>query len=408
LLPSAILAHTERNALAKVQGMTQHAILLQGFQFAGLEVRPLEGEIRGPLGVSHVHPKAMEVFVCLAQRPGQVVQRNEVLDQVWGHHHGSDRALTRCISELRRAIGDREDAKRVIETIPKRGYRLVAELKPLKALAADPEASMDLSEKPSIAVLPFVNISSDPEQEYFSDGITEDVITDLSRFPDLFVIARNSSFTFKGKSVAIQEVSRQLGARYILEGSVRRSGSRIRVTAQLADSRKGLQIWAERYDRNLTDVFAMQDDITRQIVSVLPTKLVTPSSTTTRRRKPARNMEAYEYVLRGRELAWLHKRETGVEAKRLLGARRGPTLYAWPMNWPPRLSSWMTPTRKRTSYWASVTCGHGANTTPPSARHTVLKPSMRTILTPTCCLGMRCTMRAGQQNHWIRIARQCS
>jgi len=318
LLLLAVLAHTQNDALAKVQGMLQRAVLLQGFQLAGLEVRPLEGEIRGHVGSQHVHPKAMEVLVCLAQRPGKVVQRIEVLDQVWGHYHGSDRALTRCISELRHAIGDHESENRVIETIPKRGYRLVAEPKTLRLLAEDPKSSTGLSEKPSIAVLPFVNISSDPEQEYFSDGITEDIITDLSRFPDLFVIARNSSFTFKGKSVAVQDVSRQLGARYILEGSVRRFGKKIRVTAQLADSSKGSQIWAERYDRDLTDVFAVQDDIKRQILSVLPTKLTGASQSTTRTRQTVRNMEAYEYVLRGRELAWLHKRETGIEAKRLL------------------------------------------------------------------------------------------
>ncbi len=291
--------------------------LQNGFKLDDREIRPLEGEVAGPGGVRHVHPKVMEVLVCLAEKPGKVVRRDEILDQVWGHRYGSDKALTRCISELRRALDDRSGERRLIETIPKRGYRLLASREALDETDESEKSRSPLTSKPSIAVLPFTNMSGDPEQDYFSDGITEDIITELSRISGLFVIARNSTFTFKGRQATIQHVSRELGARYVLEGSVRKAGKKIRVTAQLADSRNGAQIWAERYDRDLNDIFAVQDDLTRQIVSVLAVTLTTEQKRQGLRRAP-NTMEAYEYVLRGRELAWLHKRETGAEARRLL------------------------------------------------------------------------------------------
>ncbi len=291
--------------------------LQNGFKLDDREIRPLEGEVAGPGGVHHVHPKVMEVLVCLAERPGKVVRRDEILDQVWGHRYGSDKALTRCISELRRALDDRSGERRLIETIPKRGYRLLASREALDETDESEKSRSPLTIKPSIAVLPFTNMSGDPEQDYFSDGITEDIITELSRVSGLFVIARNSTFTFKGRQATIQHVSRELGARYVLNGSVRKAGKKIRVTAQLADSRNGAQIWAERYDRDLNDIFAVQDDLTRQIVSVLAVTLTTEQKRQGLRRAP-NTMEAYEYILRGRELAWLHKRGTGVEAGRLL------------------------------------------------------------------------------------------
>ncbi len=290
---------------------------VSGFKLGDREVHPLEGQVTGPRGARHVHPKAMEVLLCLAHQPGKVVRREEILDRVWGHRHGSDKALTRCISELRRALDDRERDGRLIDTIPKRGYRLLASTEALEAETDVAGPSSAPTARPSVAVLPFANMSGDPDQEYFSDGITEDIITELSRIGSLFVIARNSTFTFKPRRTAIQSVSRELGARYILEGSVRKSGNKIRVTAQLADGTSNQQIWAERYDRELSDIFSVQDSVTRKIVTILAATL-TPAEESRARRRPPGNMEAYEYVLRGRELAWLHKRETGAEARRLL------------------------------------------------------------------------------------------
>jgi TolB-like protein/Flp pilus assembly protein TadD len=294
--------------------MPAGASLQNGFKLDGLEIRPLEGEISGSGGERHIHPKVMELLVFLAEKTGQVVQREEILDHVWGHRHGSDKSLTRCMSELRQALGDE---KRLIETIPKRGYRLDAPIEALDVTDRSAETGRGPSSRPSIAVLPFTNMSGDPEQEYFSDGMTDDIITELSRVSGLFVIARNSTFTFKGRQPSMQEVTRELGARYVLQGSVRKAGNSVRVTAQLADGSDGEQIWAERYDRQLTDIFAVQDDLTRQIVTVLAVTLAIKQEKQGSRRATG-NMEAYEYVLRGRELAWQHKRETGAEARRLL------------------------------------------------------------------------------------------
>lgn len=287
-----------------------------GFKLDDREIRPLEGDISGPLGVHHVHPKAMEVLLCLVNQAGRVVRREEILDRVWGHRHGSDRALTRCISELRNALDDRDSHGRIIDTIPKRGYRLVVSVGTLGEADRPSTSPTAPTDKPSIAVLPFTNIG-DSDQEYFSDGLTEDIITELSRIGSLFVIARNSTFTYKNRQATIQDVSRGLGAQYILAGSVRKSDNKVRVTAQLADGTSGQQIWAEHYDRELSDIFSVQDSVARKIVAILAVTL-TPTQQQHSQRKATRNFEAYEYILRGRELAWLHKRGTGAEAKRLL------------------------------------------------------------------------------------------
>jgi adenylate cyclase len=158
--------------------------------------------------------------------------------------------------------------------------------------------------KPSIAVLPFTNMSGDPEQEYFSDGITEDIITDLSKISGLFVVARNTAFTFKGKALNVEEVGRELGVDFLLEGSVRKAGSRVRVTGQLVNSKDGDHVWAERFDRDLTDIFAIQDEITHAIVEQLKVKLL-PQERESIRQAPTDNVEAYTYYLRGRQ--FLHR-----------------------------------------------------------------------------------------------------
>ncbi len=156
-----------------------------------------------------------------------------------------------------------------------------------------------MPDKPSIAVLPFANMSADPEQEFFSDGITEDIITELSRYRELFVIARNSSFSYKGQSPKVQDVGRELGVGYVVEGSVRKAGNRIRVTAQLIEARTGTHIWAERFDRDLEDIFAVQDEVTQAIVAVLPVRL-DGAALERAKRKPVESLTAYEHFLRAR------------------------------------------------------------------------------------------------------------
>ena len=174
-----------------------------------------------------------------------------------------------------------------------------------------------LPEKASIAVLPFQNMSGDPEQEYFADGISEDIITALSKLSQLFVIARNSSFTFKGKNVDVRDVSKNLGVRFVLEGSVRKSGDRVRITSQLIDATTGGHVWAERFDRDLTDIFAVQDDVTQRIVAALALNLG-ESDRQQLLTEHTDNLEAYDLFLRGRELWWVLTKENNREARELL------------------------------------------------------------------------------------------
>ena len=166
-----------------------------------------------------------------------------------------------------------------------------------RSLRPRQKVRLALPDKPSIAVLPFTNMSGDPQQEYFSDGITEDIITELSRFSELFVIARNSSFQYKGKSPDIRQVGRELGVRYVLEGSIRRAGDRVRITGQLIDATTGAHRWAERYDRELKDVFAVQDEVARTIVSILAAH-VNKAEAEHVLLKPPATWQAYDYYMR--------------------------------------------------------------------------------------------------------------
>ena len=200
---------------------------------------------------------------------------------------------------------------------PVRVYRLDLVQKTASASQA-PRPTLGLPDKPSIAVLAFNNMSGDPEQEYFSDGISEDIITDLSKLSEIHVIARNSTFTYKGKPVDVKQVGRDLGVHYVLEGSVRKAGNRVRVTGQLIDVASGAHIWAERFDRDLTDIFAVQDELTREIISALKVKL-TPEKKDRLARKNTIDQEAYDLFLRGRERAWLNTRSGNIEARHLLG-----------------------------------------------------------------------------------------
>jgi adenylate cyclase len=201
---------------------------------------------------------------------------------------------------------------------PVRVYRLQLEKPRPAALRSAPAAPMrDRVDKPAIAVLPFNNMSGDPEQEYFADGITEDIITELSRFRDLFVISRNSSFKYKGKAVEVQKFARELGVRYVVEGSVRKVGKRVRITVQLIDAETDRHIWAERYDRELEDIFAIQDEVTSAIVATLPGR-VEAAARDFAARKTTDNMAAYECVLAGKIHHHRATREDAAQALRLL------------------------------------------------------------------------------------------
>jgi adenylate cyclase len=213
-------------------------------------------------------------------------------------------------------LGD-QSVKNIARPIRVFRIRLEQDAKTAPEDPKDAAVAAAMSKKPSIAVLPLANMSGDPEQEFFADGLTEDIITELSRFHDLLVISRNSTFVYKGKAVKVQEVAREFGVDYVLEGSVRKAGDRIRVTVQLIDAETDRHIWAERYDRQLEDIFAIQDEMTRAIVATLPGR-VEAATHDRAKRKPTDNMAAYECVLAAKLLHHRSTREDNAEAQRLL------------------------------------------------------------------------------------------
>ena len=184
------------------------------------------------------------------------------------------------------------------------------------ALEQGPDGALPLPEKPSIAVLPFENMSGDPEQGFFADGMAEDIITALSRMPWFFVIARNSTFTYKDRAVDVKQIARELGVQYVLEGSVRKSGSRLRITAQLIDAMTGKHVWAERYDREIADIFAVQDEVTEAIVGAVAPEFLWVEAKRAQRKDPGQ-LDAWECVVRGRAHLWKISREEVAEARKL-------------------------------------------------------------------------------------------
>ena len=252
-----------------------------------------------------IEPLAFNLLVYLIEHRNRVVTKDELLDNLWKGKVVTDSALSVRLKDARKAVQDDGNNQKTIRTLHGRGYQFVAEvsvqpnLPSLNFTQITVANSKSLLEKPSIAVLPFNNLGSDPEQDYFSDGMTEDIITGLSRYKTLFVIARNSSFRFKGESSDIKTIGETLGVQYLVEGSVRRAGNRIRITVQLVESETGNYIWAERYDRNLEDIFDLQDEVANSIVAVLPGR-VQEDVVGRASRKPTENMKAYELMLQGK------------------------------------------------------------------------------------------------------------
>src|ERR1700712_595712 len=251
-----------------------------------------------------VAPTAAGLLCYMASRPGEVISKEELFGAVWPEVTVGDAALVTCIQELRKALGDDARRPRYIETLHRRGYRFVGKIAaaPFPAIDSKPPV-LALPDRPSIAVLPFDNMSDGPDQEYFADGISEDLITALSRIHWLFVIARNSPFVYKNRAVDVKQVSRELGVRYVLEGSVRRAGKRIRISAQLIDAITGGHHWAERYDRELGDIFAVQDEITRNVVAAIEPRLLAAEGVRALSRSPD-DLGAWERVARAETDGW--------------------------------------------------------------------------------------------------------
>lgn len=333
--------------------------LKQGFQLGAFEVRPLTGEVTGAGSTTHLEPKVMEVLAALAERPGDVVERDELLQRIWGNRAAvADEPLTRCIAELRRVLGDSRQNPKFIQTIPKRGYRLLC---PVTALASAPALTLtaglppsapetsvpsphrrvqiyksvpallvpvllalagiavwamsraltesgELIERNTIAVLPFIDVGGSPDDAYFGEGLADEILNRLSAVEGLHVVARTSSFALRDSADDVRSIAQRLGVVHVLEGTVRRDGERVRIDVQLVDATRGYRLWGESYDGVLGDIFELQDAIANTIVAKLretvPTELpANPIATSA----PTQNLDAYELLLRGRQ--YLHRRD---------------------------------------------------------------------------------------------------
>jgi TolB-like protein/cytochrome c-type biogenesis protein CcmH/NrfG len=272
--------------------------------FGRYRLEPRGGLMSGTRPV-RLTPKALALLCYMAGRPGEVITKEELFAAVWPEVTVGDAALVTCIQELRKALGDDARRPHYIETLHRRGYRFIGKLAAgrLPAAADDKTPALALPDRPSIAVLPFDNMSEEADQEYFADGISEDLITGLARIHWLFVIARNSCFVYKNRAVDVKQVSRDLGVRYVLEGSVRRAGKRIRISAQLIDAITGGHHWAERYDRELGDIFAVQDEITRNVVAAIEPRLLAAEGIRALSRS-AGDLGAWERVARAQTHVW--------------------------------------------------------------------------------------------------------
>jgi TolB-like protein len=283
-------------------------------------------ELRRGAGLVPLAPQVFDLLDYLIRNRERVVSKDDLIGAVWHGRIVSESALTTCINAARSAIGDRGEEQRLIKTLPRRGIRFVGSVRGGQKSAAvtvtditaePPSPTFALPDKPSIAVLPFTNMSGDPEQDYFGDGVAEEIITALSRCTWLFVIARNSSFTYKGRSIDVRQIGRELGVRYVLEGSVRRAGNRLRFTGQLVDATSGAHIWADRFDGEMSDVFDLQDRITESVVGAIEPKLQFAEIERVKH-KPAANLDAYDLLLRAQQFEYEFTEQSLAAALRCL------------------------------------------------------------------------------------------
>ena len=266
------------------------------YQFEGFVLDLTRGKLLAARGQEiQLRYKSFELLRLFVTNAGQLLNRDRINRAIWADVIVNDDSITQCVRDIRRALGD--NAQVIVRTVPRRGYIFTA-----KAIAGrDPptvQPGPPLPEKPSLVVLPFQNMSDDTEQVYFADGLVEDITTALSCIRSLFVIARNSAFAYQGRAVDVRQIGRDLGVRYVLEGSVRRAGNRLRVTTQLIDATSGAHVWAGRYDRDVSDIFAVQDEIATSVAGIIEPALADAEQ---RRvlRKPPERLDAWEAYQRG-------------------------------------------------------------------------------------------------------------
>jgi TolB-like protein len=281
------------------------------YAFEDYVLDPERRELTRGSDVIAVGPQVFDLLLYLVRNRDRVVSKDNLLDAVWRGRIVSESTLTSHINAARKAIGDSGQSQRLIRTIARKGFRFVGEVRKEQPSdgsgiasagavdANEPTAhGLALPDKPSIAALPFLNLSGDSEQDYFIDGVVEDVISALSRIRWLFVIARNSSFAYKGRAVDVKQVGRDLGVRYVLEGSMRKAANRVRITGQLIDATTGAHLWAERFEGTLDDIFELQDQVAESVVGAIAPQLER-AEIERAKRKPTGSLDAYDYYLRG-------------------------------------------------------------------------------------------------------------
>ncbi len=305
-------------------------------------------ELRHRDELVELEPKAFDLLAFLVLNRDRVVSKDEVIDAVWGGRIISESALTTRINSVRRTLGDNGTTQRFIRTFIRKGIRFIAETGELCETAAPAADRIAPPDKPSIAVVPFQNLSGDPEQEYFVDGMVEEITTAITRVTWLFVIARNSSFPWKGGVVDQKQAAHELGVRYLLEGSVRKTGNRVRIAGQLIDTETGAHIWAERFDGTLEDVFDLQDRVASAVVGAIEPRLRL-AEIARASRKPTENLDAYDLYLRAQAQVNHRTEESVAESVRL--ARQALAIdpgYAPAMA---RLA--LSQTMRRSRHWVS-------------------------------------------------------
>jgi TolB-like protein len=328
------------------------------FQDYSLDVE--RQELRRRADLVPVEPQVLDLLQYLIRNRDHVVTKDDLIAAVWNGRIISESALSSRITAARQAVGDSGEQQRLIRTISRKGFRFIGEVQEKQAsedggsassamqITVQATSALPLPDRPSIAVLPFQNLSGDPEQEYFADGVVEDIISALSRMRWLFVIARNSSFTYKGRTVDVKQVGRELGVRYVLEGSMRKSANRVRITGQLIDTSTGAHLSADRYDGDIEDIFDLQDRITASVVGAIAPKLE-QAEIARAKRKPTESLDAYDYFLRAMASFYQRSSIANDEALRLFykAIEFDPdfaTAYgmaAWCHAWR-KLSGWMT------------------------------------------------------------------
>ncbi len=261
--------------------------------------------------VMAIGPQVFDLLLHLIANRDRVVTKDDLLKAVWGGRIVSESTIASHINAVRKAIGDSGEEQRLIRTAARKGFRFIGDVMADEPVGVEllttefkgPATALAVPDKPSITVLPFQNLSGDPEQDYFADGVVEDIIMALSRLRWLFVIARNSSFTYKGQAVDVKEVGHALGVRYVLEGSLRKAGDKVRITGQLIEASTGTHLWAERFEGTLGNLFELQDQIAESVVGAISPQLERVEIERAKR-KPTESLDAYDYYLRG--MAKLH------------------------------------------------------------------------------------------------------